>query len=337
MRSTSSETIRISGPGRRRKPASTRSSSASSGAKEGSARAASAIPDALPLDPRRSLGERANGSHAAACDEECATEAGLARGREDTQALRSESCELVDTSHRLVEGADAVAQSSSVLEAQIAREPGELGAERGERFREVVPVEVAESASGELLLGACSRSGRTGSASATTAHPSAATLEVRLAAGTSPRAFAGGRSSRIRRSSSSAASSSEPSTRHSTRVERPECGLHGGPLPRAGEVRAQPCPKVACLADVEHRVVPVAEEVDAGSGRRTRDERALSRAACEPVALASSTTSASVLAPRSCARPISAMRISAVASASGSARWHGSHDVPKKCASCASE
>ena len=38
-------------------------------------------------------------------------------------------------------------------------------------------------------------------------------------------------------------------------------------------------------------------------------------------------------APRSCASPISASRISAVAWASGSARWQGATDVPKKYAS----
>ena len=52
---------------------------------------------------------------------------------------------------------------------------------------------------------------------------------------------------------------------------------------------------------------------------------------------ASSTTSEIVRAPRSCARPSSETRISAVASASGSARWHGAVDAPKKCASRLSE
>ena len=51
---------------------------------------------------------------------------------------------------------------------------------------------------------------------------------------------------------------------------------------------------------------------------------------------ASSTRSASVRAPRSCARPTRRTRISAVARASGSARWHGSVGTPKKWASAAS-
>ena len=41
-------------------------------------------------------------------------------------------------------------------------------------------------------------------------------------------------------------------------------------------------------------------------------------------------------APRSWARPMSETRISAVACASGSARWHGRTEVPKNCASEAS-
>ncbi len=48
---------------------------------------------------------------------------------------------------------------------------------------------------------------------------------------------------------------------------------------------------------------------------------------------ASSSRSATVRAPRSCARPISASSTSAVACASGRARWHGATDVPKKNAS----
>ena len=51
----------------------------------------------------------------------------------------------------------------------------------------------------------------------------------------------------------------------------------------------------------------------------------------------SATSSATVRAPRSCASPISASRTSAVACASGSARWHGCTEVPKKYESCASD
>ena len=50
---------------------------------------------------------------------------------------------------------------------------------------------------------------------------------------------------------------------------------------------------------------------------------------------ASSTRSATVRAPRSCAIPIRQSRISAVASASGSARWHGRASVAKRYESAA--
>ena len=56
--------------------------------------------------------------------------------------------------------------------------------------------------------------------------------------------------------------------------ERAERGLDGRPLPVAGEVRAQPRAQIARLPDVEHRVVAVAEEVDARRRRRAGDQRA---------------------------------------------------------------
>ncbi len=58
-------------------------------------------------------------------------------------------------------------------------------------------------------------------------------------------------------------------------LEPVECRLDGRALAVALEVRAQPGPQVARLADVEHAAVAVAEEVDAGSARRAADEVAL--------------------------------------------------------------
>ena len=112
-------------------------------------------------------------------------------------------------------------------------------------------------------------------------------------------------------------------------LERAERRLDRRPLPLGAEVRPQPCPQVARAADVEHLVVPVAEEVDAGrGGAPATSERLPARRRARGAE--SSTSSATVSAPRSCASPISASRISAVASASASARWHGRVDVPKK-------
>ena len=54
-----------------------------------------------------------------------------------------------------------------------------------------------------------------------------------------------------------------------------ERSLDRRPLPVAAEVGAEACAQVACAADVEHRVVAVTEEVDAGPRRRTEGEAAL--------------------------------------------------------------
>ena len=118
-------------------------------------------------------------------------------------------------------------------------------------------------------------------------------------------------------------------------LQRAERRLDRRALPAAGEVRAQPCAEVAGAPDVERRA-----RRGRGTGRRpaasARPRRA-SASTCRRRArgAASSTRSASVRAPRSWASPSSTRRISAVARASGSARWHGSVETPKKCASAA--
>ena len=58
-------------------------------------------------------------------------------------------------------------------------------------------------------------------------------------------------------------------------VDGSERGLHGGPLAVGAEVRAQAGAQVARAADVEHELVPVAKEVDAGPRGRAVRERAL--------------------------------------------------------------
>src|SRR5207247_7791557 len=58
--------------------------------------------------------------------------------------------------------------------------------------------------------------------------------------------------------------------------ERTDCRFDRRALARSGEVRAQPGAQVARLADIENRVVHVAEEVDARSRRRPGDEVTLS-------------------------------------------------------------
>ena len=58
-------------------------------------------------------------------------------------------------------------------------------------------------------------------------------------------------------------------------LERPERRLHGGPLPLAGEVRAEARAQLPRAADVERHPTGAPEHVDAGARRRARDERAL--------------------------------------------------------------
>ena len=120
-------------------------------------------------------------------------------------------------------------------------------------------------------------------------------------------------------------------------LDRGERRLDRRPLPVGAEVRAQPRAQIARTPDVEQLVVAVVEAVDARPRRRAeREVRACrTRAAC--ASPTSATSSATVRAPRSCASPISASNTSAVACASGSARWHGCTDVPKKYESCASD
>ena len=112
-------------------------------------------------------------------------------------------------------------------------------------------------------------------------------------------------------------------SRHSIRSTAPSAASTEGRWRSRAEVRAQPRAQVARLADVEHLVVPVAEEVDAGPRRARRARGGACRgrgAGAAPPA---------PRARRPCARRApararsGATKISAVACASGSARWHG--------------
>ena len=116
-------------------------------------------------------------------------------------------------------------------------------------------------------------------------------------------------------------------------LDRVERHLDRGPLPAALEVRAQPRAQVARLADVEHLVVAVAEEVDAGPLGRAVHEPPLAVHAPRP-----RRRQLLELGDRAWRRAPARARAartntSAVACASGSARWHGSTDTPKKNAS----
>ena len=164
--------------------------------------------------------------------------------------------------------------------------------------------------------------------------PLAAPVQVDVALRRRRARFAAGRSSRISPISSSAAASSEPVIRHSIRVDLVERRLDARPLPVRSRSTSAAGRAGRGLADVEHPAVGVAEEVDAraGSGRRgssvalgvdppgpRRGELLeLRRASRRRVPAASSTRR---------------RKTSAVACASGSARWHGRTETPKKYAS----
>ena len=117
--------------------------------------------------------------------------------------------------------------------------------------------------------------------------------------------------------------------------ERGEGGLDGRPLTIRAKVRAQSRAQVASTADVENLVVCVAEEIDARAAavRRTRD--------CACAGRVAGWSPPTRRGRRPCARRAlargrsGASRISAVASASGNARWHGRASVTKRCESAA--
>ena len=102
-----------------------------------------------------------------------------------------------------------------------------------------------------------------------------------------------------------------------------------GTLPLGAEVRAQPRAQVARPTDVEHFVVSTRKKIDARPRRRAERELALVEHAPrtggrEGDELGDGSRSALLC------EPISASKTSAVACASGRARWHGCTDVPKK-------
>ena len=133
------------------------------------------------------------------------------------------------------------------------------------------------------------------------------------------------------RSSSSAASSSEPSTRHSIRSTAASAASTAGRW-RSERKYERSRAQIPCTTDVQHLVARAAEEVDPRPCGAPKASARLSYTRRRRGA-ASSQRSPTVHAPRSCASPMSPTRISAVACASGSARWHGRTDVPKNCES----
>ena len=171
----------------------------------------------------------------------------------------------------------AASRSRSRAASSKRRSRGEapqLRAQRREHGREVVALERRRAPRGELRACACSRSARARRLRDGSPAGSAA-REVDVPVGP-PR-------SRVRRRAELAKQPELLERSLELRaelapldpLERAERGLDGRSLAVAGEVRAEPRAEVARLADVEHGVVAVAEEIDARRRRRPRDERAL--------------------------------------------------------------
>ena len=159
-----------------------------------------------------------------------------------------------------------------------------LGAERRERGREVVSLEVVRAREPRAARGACSRSARSGSASATTAQRLGSPLEVRRAGPAARASVRGWPQLADEAELLERRLELRPELAPLDPLERAERSLDGRPLAVAREVGTQPRPQVARLADVEDGVVPVAEEVDARRRRRAGDERSLRRGAAAPSA-----------------------------------------------------
>ena len=274
-RTSARGSTRSSGGGRRRNVPIRSSSSASAAPSDGSARAASASAAPASVRPAAPGQELARRGDAAAGDDDHPLEAVLGGGHEQAELERAQPVELRERRRDFLERRDPVAQAGRVLEAELRRQPLQLLAQRRQGvLRLAVPV--AERAGRDLgappALQRPVGPGRVGDAPA-----GAAAAEVDVAVGT--------RAARVRRRPQLAKEPQLLEPRLQLRAEDPpldpleraERRLDRGPLALGAEVRAQPRAQVTGAADVEHLVVPVAEEVDAGPRRRAGDERALAR------------------------------------------------------------
>ena len=199
----------------------------------------------------------------------------LGGGHEQAELERAQAVELGERPGDLLERRDPVAQPRCVLEAKLRRQPPQLPPQSRQGGGGLAVPVTERSGRG---LGATPalerpvRPGRVGDAPA-----GAAAAEVDVAVGT--------RAARVRRRAQLAQQAQLLEPRLELRpehapldpLERAERRLDRRPLPLGAEVRPQPRAQVAGAADVEHLLVPVAKEVDAGARRRTGDERALAR------------------------------------------------------------
>ena len=226
-RRRSSATTRSSGGGRRRKPGDDEELLGVLGGERRLASVdAAASPASISSRPAAPRGiVRADDPPAR--DEERAPEARLARGSEHAQLAPRAAGRARRPARR-----PPRARRSGRARAQRPRNGGRARAAGASRGAAAAPPRGRRRRSRRAparraARAACSRSAR--SESARRRPPSARpAARGRRAVGPPARAFAGGRSSRMRRSSSSAASSSDPSSRHSTRSSAPSAASTAG-------------------------------------------------------------------------------------------------------------
>ena len=277
--SGSSAATRSSGGGRRRNEATSRSSSASSGACD-RADALRLRDERRDLDARgRALRDEALRRDASTRDRIGADEAGAARRHDDACAqarggARS-SRRAATVSSSAARRSRRRAASSKRWSRARRREPGAEGHDGSLDVVRLVAVERPRGAARDALRGERPEARRlVRDAPARSAAPE---VDVTV----------GARAARVRRGSQVA---QEPQLLERRLelgarlapldpLERAERRLDGGPLPLAGEVRAQARAQLPRAADVERHPAGAPEHVDARARRRARDERALRCAA----------------------------------------------------------
>ena len=227
------------------------------------------------LDGRgRALRDEALRRDASTRDRIGAYEAGAPGRHDDACAQAPEALQLPEGGDRLLERREAVAETRRVLEALVAGESREPRAERHDGRLDVVrlvAVERPRRTTRDALRGERPEARRlVRDAPARSAAP-----EVDVAVGA--------RAARVRRRPQVAEEPQLLERRLELRarlapldpLERAERRLDGGPLPLAGEVRAEARAELPRAADVERHPAGAPEHVDAGARRRARDERAL--------------------------------------------------------------
>ena len=310
----------------------TSSSSATSGASVGSARATAASPacHSRPCGPCHGRAHTTwpRAMYVARRVPSCSP------GRDDAHREPAQVLDPSQLAHDLLERLDPVAQPRGVLEPKVAREPLELCLQLRQRVVDGVPFDALQRPRREL---------RATPALERAERPAASTSRRRCRrAGGGRRS---GRDARSARSPAAAARGSAAAPRARPRTRSRARATRSGAARRArSRPRAVACPSGSTSAAARAGRVRGRRRAP-GRARRGRGRRRAAAArrtrgcACGARAAAASPRArrgrrpSARRAPAPC--PIRQSRISAVASASGSARWHGRASVAKRYESAA--